>query len=162
MKYTKRRLNDSTADGYKVFQQQDVSEMFMQLLMALEAYVMPGAAAPHALFGGTMQSTLEYEVAGRVVVRPAPPQPFNMLTLFIDEHTRSLEQALARYVSPELIEGYRDEASGLEVAARKTLQITALPQLLLVALQRFEMDWATGKFCVSCLATQPGCDWLRR
>ena len=169
LELSERRAVDTTqltkAFGWgsaEVFQQQDVSEMFTMLISALEMYAPPPAEAggaavggfppPHALFQGMMHSVLSWTVpagatehAGEARARPPKREIFNNINLFIDGQTCSLEQAFARYVAPEVLDGFKDEESGLETTdATKQLRVASpLPPLLLVALQRWTMDWGT-------------------
>lgn len=138
----------------EAFQQHDVLELFTQLLEALTSSVAAapsngggggggGGSAPSALFTFEMSDVLRYTLpdSGEPVRRVRRNFEKN-ISLYLDETTSSLEQAVQRYVSAETIEGFvADEADGALVTAFKELRFASLPPCLLFNLQRFSFDW---------------------
>lgn len=88
------------------------------------------------IFGGQLRS----EVKARGSKASATVQPFLLLHLDIyPEAVHTIEDALRLYSAPETLEGYKPSASGKAgvVAARKSIKIQRLSNMLILHLKRF-------------------------
>ena len=92
------------------------------------------------LFGGLLRSEIRAARTSSVMVEPFVTVPLDIVA----EQVLSVEDALARLVESESIDGFACERSHMPVRATKTLSFERLPPVLVLHLKRFVYTDAYG------------------
>ncbi|KAF6262817.1 hypothetical protein COO60DRAFT_573899 [Scenedesmus sp. NREL 46B-D3] len=102
-----------------------------------------GTSLLSAIFRGSIKSC----VKARGVKSASPSitvQPFTMLHLDTLDSVRSVEDALDHLTHTELIHGYKVKGHDAAVEAEKVVKISKLPQVLLLAINRYTYSQDRG------------------
>ncbi|WIA40817.1 hypothetical protein OEZ86_004495 [Tetradesmus obliquus] len=102
-----------------------------------------GSSLLSAIFRGSIKSC----VKAKGVKSAAPSitvQPFTMLHLDVLDSVRSVEDALDALTHAELIHGYKVKGHDAAVEAEKVVKISKLPQVLLLAINRYSYSLDRG------------------
>eukprot|EP00727_Mastigamoeba_balamuthi_P011113 m51a1_g6624 putative tryptophanyl-trna synthetase (1035) ;mRNA; f:51910-56018 len=119
----------------EAFKQHDVLELHQVLSEALTAFKCPVAS----LFTGMAQDSITCGNCGNT---RSQTNPFINISVDIDS-SETLEDAIARYLEPEIIQGVQCEACERRTDSKKGLRLTELPHLLFIHLKRFAYDKVT-------------------
>eukprot|EP01051_Picozoa_sp_SAG22_P018820 SAG22_NODE_3285_length_1805_cov_2.285463_1_plen_470_part_10 len=131
------------------FQQQDVSELYVMLLDALESKFAgtPQASLVKALYNGSYEDGVTCKECNNG--SGAGATDFTTLDIAIrqfgdPEPIKTLEEGLHKFFEAELLSGanqYSCETCAKNCDAMKGLKLTKVPYILNVQLKRFDYDW---------------------